>query len=93
MFVFDYAIIVKIDMIFVVDYATIVKIDMIFVVDCATMPFNVDIKYVHCRTFNSIVVHSTMNVRQSIHFGLSIRHIHDKYERFFKICKYAFGFP
>ena len=28
-----------------------------------------------CRTLNSIVVHSTMNVRQSIHFGLSIRHI------------------
>ena len=43
-----------------------------FVVDYATIPLNVDIQRVDCR--NSIVVHSTLNVRQSIHFGLSIRH-------------------
>ena len=53
--------------IFVVDYATIVKIDMMFVVDYATMPLKVDIQRFHCRTFNSIVVHSTMNAQQSIH--------------------------
>ena len=50
--------------------------DIYFIVNYATMPVNVDIQCVSCRTFNSIVVHSMMNVRQSIHFGLSIRHIH-----------------
>ena len=45
-----------------------------FVVDYVKMPLNVDIQRFHCDTFNSVVVHSTLNERQSIHIGLSIRH-------------------
>ena len=52
-----------------------------FVVDNVKMPLNVDIYCVHCHTFNSVVVHLTLNVRQSIHFGLTIRHIQYMYTR------------
>ena len=53
-FVVDCATIVQIDKNFVVDCATIVQIDRNFVVDGATILF------VHSRTLNSSVVHSTM---------------------------------
>ena len=42
--------------------------------ECMTMLLNVRQWTYWMSTFNGIVVHSTRNVRQSIHFKLSIRH-------------------
>ena len=52
------------------------KWDTVFVVNYATLPLKDDIQRVHCRTFNSIVVHGTFYVECTTidPFRISIRH-------------------